>query len=74
MKLGIYGAVGPTTCMRYPGNAGHISTDAVQYANWGVDLLKLDGCFVPLSRLEVSVKWDGKSLSRTAVCCVVVCH
>ena len=53
MKLGIYGAVGPTTCMRFPGNAGHVERDANRYAEWGVDMLKLDGCFVPLDRLEV---------------------
>jgi len=66
MKLGIYGAVGPTTCMRYPGNAGHISTDAVQYANWGVDLLKLDGCFVPLSRLEPAYVSMSEYLNQTS--------
>ena len=53
MKLGIYGAVGPTTCMRFPGNAGHIEQDALQYAEWGVDMFKFDGCFVPLDRLKV---------------------
>ena len=58
MKLGIYGAVGQKTCMGYPGNAGHIVQDAVRYAEWGVDMFKFDGCFVPLDRLEVRGK-DG---------------
>ena len=58
MKLGIYGAVGRKTCMGYPGNAGHIVQDAVRYAEWGVDMFKFDGCFVPLDHLEVWWK-DG---------------
>jgi len=66
MKLGIYGAVGPTTCMRYPGNAGHIEADAAQYAEWGVDMLKLDGCFVPLKHLKPAYVSMSERLNQTS--------
>jgi len=65
MKLGIYGAVGPTTCMRFPGNAGHIEQDALQYAEWGVDMFKFDGCFVPLDRLKPAYVSMSKQLNQT---------
>lgn len=66
MKLGIYGAIGPVTCMRYPGNAGHIPADAAQYASWGVDMLKLDGCFEPLWSLEPSYVSMSEHLNQTS--------
>lgn len=44
LKLGIYADVGKKTCAGYPGSLGHYDIDAETFADWGVDLLKFDGC------------------------------
>ncbi|XP_036295885.1 alpha-galactosidase A isoform X2 [Pipistrellus kuhlii] len=45
LKLGIYADVGKKTCAGYPGSLGHYNIDAETFADWGVDLLKFDGCY-----------------------------
>ncbi|KIZ17141.1 glycoside hydrolase family 27 protein [Streptomyces natalensis] len=47
LKFGIYEDVGTLTCGKYPGSYGHFEPDARQFAGWGVDYLKADGCNVP---------------------------
>jgi alpha-galactosidase len=44
MKLGIYNCAGTETCGGYPGSRGHEYRDALLYASWDVDYLKLDWC------------------------------
>ncbi|XP_050821034.1 alpha-galactosidase A isoform X2 [Gopherus flavomarginatus] len=44
LKLGIYGDVGNKTCAGFPGSYGYYDLDAQTFADWGVDLLKFDGC------------------------------
>ncbi|MCA1827187.1 MAG: glycoside hydrolase family 27 protein [Myxococcales bacterium] len=53
LKFGIYEDAGATTCGGYPGSGqpdggapDHFAQDARLFASWGVDYLKLDGCFV----------------------------
>lgn len=46
LKLGIYGDMGTLTCGGYPGTTlDKIKTDAQTFADWGVDMLKFDGCY-----------------------------
>lgn len=45
LKYGIYGDIGTYTCGGYPGSEGHLAEDAFTFAQWKVDLLKLDGCY-----------------------------
>lgn len=46
LKLGIYGDLGILTCGGYPGTTlDHVEQDAQTFAEWGVDMLKLDGCY-----------------------------
>lgn len=45
LKLGIYGDYGNFTCAGYPGSLGYLDVDAQTFADWGVDYLKLDGCY-----------------------------
>jgi len=45
LKLGMYQDIGNFTCGGYPGSEGHFQSDADQFASWGVDALKLDGCY-----------------------------
>lgn len=46
-KLGIYSCAGNKTCGERFGSYGYEEIDAKQYAEWGIDLLKYDYCFVP---------------------------
>ncbi|XP_074083164.1 alpha-N-acetylgalactosaminidase [Macrotis lagotis] len=46
LKLGIYADMGKKTCMGYPGTTlDKVELDAETFANWTVDMLKLDGCY-----------------------------
>lgn len=45
-KLGIYSDTGFQTCAKYVASGGHEVEDAQQFAEWGVDLLKYDNCWV----------------------------
>ncbi|XP_041357991.1 alpha-N-acetylgalactosaminidase-like isoform X2 [Gigantopelta aegis] len=45
LKLGIYGDFGTLTCGGYPGSKFYEELDAQTFADWGVDSLKLDGCY-----------------------------
>lgn len=44
LKFGIYSCAGRQTCQNRPGSRGHEFQDAISYAQWGVDFLKLDWC------------------------------
>jgi alpha-galactosidase len=44
LKLGIYSSAGDKTCAGYPASFGHETTDANDFAAWGVDYLKYDNC------------------------------
>lgn len=44
LKFGIYEDFGVKTCAGYPGSEFYMQTDANTFAEWGVDLLKFDGC------------------------------
>jgi alpha-galactosidase len=46
LKLGIYSDAGWKTCGGRPGSRGHEYQDAMSYAEWGIDYLKYDWCFV----------------------------
>jgi alpha-galactosidase len=46
MKFGIYSDVGVYTCQKYPGSSGYFDIDAQTFADWGIDLLKFDDCYI----------------------------
>jgi hypothetical protein len=46
LKLGIYSDTALKTCASYVASGGHEVEDAQQFADWEVDLLKYDNCFV----------------------------
>jgi alpha-galactosidase len=52
LKLGIYSDAGDKTCGKCFGGFQHEEIDAKQYAEWGIDLLKYDFCFVPWKKAE----------------------
>ncbi|XP_066496859.1 alpha-N-acetylgalactosaminidase-like [Tiliqua scincoides] len=46
LKFGIYTDLGATTCEGFPGTTSiAIERDARTFAEWGVDMVKLDSCF-----------------------------
>ncbi|XP_072040639.1 alpha-N-acetylgalactosaminidase-like [Amphiura filiformis] len=47
LKLGIYESMGYKTCRGLPGTYGHIETDAKTFAEWGIDMVKMDKCHTP---------------------------
>lgn len=49
LKFGIYSCVGNRTCANYPGSLEHEFIDAETFAEWGVDYLKYDYCYKPIS-------------------------
>lgn len=57
LKFGIYSCAGTHTCGRKPASFGYEEVDAQTFAEWGVDFLKYDFCFVPPGV-------DGPSLYR----------
>jgi hypothetical protein len=60
LKLGIYADVGYKTCAGFPGSFGYYDIDAQTFADWGVDLLKFDGCHCD----SIKHLADGKFHSR----------
>lgn len=45
VKFGTYSDEGTKTCGGFPGTKGYEKDDADTFASWGVDYLKLDGCY-----------------------------
>ena len=44
LKFGLYSSIGEKTCQGRSGSGGREYQDAIQFARWGVDFLKYDGC------------------------------
>lgn len=58
LKLGIYGDLGTYTCAGYPGTTlDKIEIDAQTFADWEVDMLKLDGCYSNSTDQEQGERW-----------------
>ncbi|XP_064606127.1 LOW QUALITY PROTEIN: alpha-N-acetylgalactosaminidase-like [Liolophura sinensis] len=65
LKLGIYGDFGILTCGGYPGSKFFLQTDAQTFAEWEVDMLKLDGCYSDLSDMDVGYPLMSEFLNKT---------
>ncbi|XP_078682945.1 alpha-N-acetylgalactosaminidase-like isoform X4 [Branchiostoma floridae x Branchiostoma belcheri] len=52
LKLGIYLDFGTHTCGGYPGSIKYLKQDAETIAGWGIDLLKMDGCYANVSDMS----------------------
>ena len=51
LSFGLYSDQGTKTCGGYPGSEGFEQLDAATFRSWGVQYLKLDGCF-PLANVS----------------------
>lgn len=65
LKFGIYEDFGTKTCGGYPGSEGYEATDAKTFAEWGVDMLKFDGCYSNDSSKAVGYPLMGEALNST---------
>ncbi|CAH4029707.1 unnamed protein product [Pieris brassicae] len=65
LKFGIYTNIADITCMHYPGSKGHFIEDAKMFAEWGVDYIKVDGCFVGEAYLNTAYMRFGQQLNNT---------
>lgn len=52
LKFGIYEDYGTKTCGGYPGIIGYEALDANIFADWGVDYVKLDGCYSDVNTMD----------------------
>lgn len=52
LKLGIYADYGTKTCAGYPGSLNYLEKDANRFAEWGIDMLKMDGCNADISTMK----------------------
>ncbi|PVI00156.1 glycoside hydrolase family 27 protein [Periconia macrospinosa] len=52
LKIGIYSSAGDLTCQGYQASIRHEETDAATWAEWGIDYLKYDNCYIPGEMLD----------------------
>ncbi|XP_070072448.1 alpha-N-acetylgalactosaminidase-like isoform X4 [Drosophila takahashii] len=66
LKFGIYHDVGEKTCMfQGPGAARHFKLDAQTFANWGVDYIKMDGCYATEEDMDRGYPAFGMAINQT---------
>lgn len=65
IKFGIYSDEGTRTCGGFPGSQGYEKADAETFAAWGVDYLKLDGCYNNQSGFVAGYPAMGAALQAT---------
>lgn len=64
LKLGIYQNFGLKTCMGFPGMMFYSEKDAQTFAEWEVDMIKLDACFTSTKKLDNGYIEFGKFLQK----------
>ena len=65
LKFAIYEDYGTKTCGGYPGSLGYLDVDANTFASWGVDYLKLDGCYVDTDKMPEGYAQMERELNAT---------
>jgi hypothetical protein len=65
LKLGIYGDYGTHTCGGYPGSIDYLQTDINTFASWGIDMLKLDGCYANITGMPQAYQNVADLLNAT---------
>ncbi len=66
LKFGIYSCCGVKTCAGYPASFEHEKQDADLFAKWGVDYLKYDNCYRPVTQdCELMYRRMGHALRCT---------
>ncbi|ELT96522.1 hypothetical protein CAPTEDRAFT_183492 [Capitella teleta] len=65
LKLGLYADVGRHTCAGFPGSLDHYEQDSNTFAEWGVDMVKFDGCNTDEQHFEIGYPLFGFYLNKT---------
>ena len=65
VRYGIYSDAGTSTCGGFAGSEGHETLDAATFAEWGVDYLKLDGCYNNKTGFYTAYPAMGTALAKT---------
>ncbi|XP_013385555.1 alpha-galactosidase [Lingula anatina] len=66
LKFGLYTCVGTLTCGRRPGSYGYEEIDAQTYADWKVDFVKNDDCYIhPGENIEKSYQTMYAAIKNT---------
>ncbi|MBI5931570.1 MAG: glycoside hydrolase family 27 protein [Chloroflexi bacterium] len=66
LKFGIYSCAGTHTCAGKPGSFGYEEIDAQTFADWEVDFLKYDACYIPANSHNPTLyKRMGQALRAT---------
>ena len=65
LKLGIYNDYGTLTCGGYPGSINYLQLDAETFAEWGIDSVKMDGCYSDPKTMDKGYPLFGKYLNET---------
>lgn len=73
LKLGIYTDIGTNTCGGYPGSANFFSQDAATFASWGIDSVKVDGCYADTTQFSTLYPQFGEEIIRSGRPMVYYC-
>ncbi|XP_055613035.1 alpha-N-acetylgalactosaminidase-like [Uranotaenia lowii] len=65
LKFGLYQDIGTNTCMGYPGMKDHLEIDAQTFADWGVDFIKIDGCYADAIQMVDDYIIFGDLMNKT---------
>lgn len=65
VRFGLYTDIGTNTCAGYEASFGFEEVDAKSYASWGVDYLKVDGCYANVHVYEKGYPKLGKALQQS---------
>mmetsp|Transcript_27339 Transcript_27339/g.63653 ORF Transcript_27339/g.63653 Transcript_27339/m.63653 type:complete len:419 (-) Transcript_27339:144-1400(-) len=65
LKFGTYSDIGSKTCAGKVGLKGHFEQDANTFASWGVDYIKVDGCYEELKDMQNDYPAFGDALNKT---------
>jgi len=65
LKIGIYTDFGTLTCGGYPGSIFSMQQDTKKFAEWGIDMIKVDGCYACQSLYADGYKAMGFYMNQT---------
>jgi hypothetical protein len=74
LKLGLYEDVGRHTCAGFPGTMGYYERDAQTFADWGVDMVKFDGCNADVGEYNYGYPAMGHYLNKTGRAILFSCE
>ncbi|CAL1265817.1 unnamed protein product [Larinioides sclopetarius] len=74
LKLGLYQDIGNQTCAGYPGSYDYFDIDARTFADWEIDMLKVDGCYADAKEMDKTYPEFSKLINNTSRDIVFSCE